>query len=130
MKRTPRHKKPKHFWIQIVYLDESTKNIKLLVTPYTCRIKAEQAARADNVDVVFILDGNADPDNVNVLDIIDRIEPKPFTECGKEATPVTHAARLLHLKTPGSQIVETISVTTLAPIFSTMNRNSKPLPRN
>jgi hypothetical protein len=100
-----RQSNPRHYWIQVVDLnDEIVKQYRVFITPQSAQDKADYEAKQSNVNVVWIIDGKArtlNPNEPVSLDnpivprhkeILNRVEPRPFTEDGKQAIPVSTLA--------------------------------------
>lgn len=110
MPKSTRLTKPRHFIIQTTYLDGTTKNLRLNVTPAHIQQRAECMAKEPGVDVVLILNGQADPDNPHPDHIINRVEPQPFTEYGVQATKLKDPKRLMRTRDVGTADVNSVVI--------------------
>jgi len=84
--------KPHNYWLSIVHEDETVSNQHLYCKWDAVFNKAKMIVATTNppIDVVFILDGRAEPDNPKPEHILQRLEPRPFTDGGipcVDATP-------------------------------------------
>lgn len=114
--------KPRHWILQTVYESGDVHNRKLFVTSTNIQLRAESAAKGEGVDVVFVLTGNADPDCPKVDQIVSRVEPRPFVECGASSTRIVSRDKVLHTKTPGAIVTEQQPLTKHPEVYTTMGR--------
>jgi hypothetical protein len=114
---------PKHWILQIAFLDGEIQNHRYFVTAQNIQQRAQYAASLDGIDVVLVLRGNADPDNPDPdKHIVTRLEPRPFSEYGATATKVRQHDRVLHTKTPGAAKTEQTPIARTTDVYTSLGR--------